>query len=128
MIFIYFAITILIANCNGMVLSTNDQDIKGDIDSNEYTLVNFYSPTCNICARFESEYEKASMNHVIRELRVKFLKIDATTEVKTAEELKIKGYHHVLLFKHGQYLGEYEGIKEYNHLINWIESKILQNL
>lgn len=76
-------------NDQDVVVLTDDNFDELVIKSNDIWLVEFYAPWCGHCKRLQPEWNEAA---TAMKDKVKFGKLDATTEKKLASRFKIRSY------------------------------------
>lgn len=103
------------------VLILNDENINNAIESNEFILINFYSPNCTYSKSFESEFSGAAEN--LKYDNITLGKIDATVNLNSTIKYSIYGFPIIKLFYKGKAY-EYEGGRKKAQIISWLKDKI----
>ena len=118
---ISFASSSEIATENNVLVLTND-NFKTAISSNEFVLVKFYAPWCGHCQAMAPAYAKAAEVLSEKESKIKLAKLDAQVHRQIADEFDVKGYPTLRYFRQGLPI-EYNGGRELDMIIDWVESK-----
>lgn len=103
------------------VLILNDENINNAIESNEFILINFYSPNCTYSKSLESEFSGAAEN--LRYDNITLGKIDATVNLNSTIKYSIYGFPIIKLFYKGKAY-EYEGGRKKAQIVSWLKNQI----
>mmetsp|Transcript_33351 Transcript_33351/g.72854 ORF Transcript_33351/g.72854 Transcript_33351/m.72854 type:complete len:488 (-) Transcript_33351:13-1476(-) len=104
------------------VLVLTEKNFAEAIKSNAVILVEFYAPWCGHCKQFATEYAQAALQLKQRSPPVPLAKVDATIEVKIAEEYGVRGYPTLRLFIGGQDQ-EYTGGRTAQSIVTWVTKR-----
>jgi len=105
------------------VLVLDDSTFAEAIKSNPFILVEFYAPWCGHCKQFAPEYAAAAKQLKQSKPAVPLAKVDATSEVKVAEEYGVRGYPTIRLFVDGRDQ-EYTGGRTEQSIVTWVMKKV----
>ena len=72
------------------VLDLNILNFDAAIVGHERILVNFYAPWCQTCIEFKREYEAAASEEAVKNMGVKFAKVDMEKEKLLRERFQVK--------------------------------------
>jgi len=100
------------------VLALTSKTFDEHLNTNKYTLVEFYAPWCGHCKKLAPEYEKAAS---LLKGKVPVVKIDATEEKDVASKYGVKGYPMLIWFDSGKNK-EYDGGKTADAIVEWVTS------
>jgi len=104
------------------VLVLNDKNFEVAIKSNPFILVEFYAPWCGHCKQFAPEYSGAAKQLKQANPPIPLAKVDATAELKLAEEYGVRGYPTIRLFIDGRDQ-EYTGGRTEQSIVTWVLKK-----
>eukprot|EP00929_Paragymnodinium_shiwhaense_P078620 TRINITY_DN40773_c0_g1_i1.p1 TRINITY_DN40773_c0_g1~~TRINITY_DN40773_c0_g1_i1.p1 ORF type:complete len:510 (+),score=101.76 TRINITY_DN40773_c0_g1_i1:62-1531(+) len=104
------------------VLVLDDSNFLETVKTHPFILVEFYAPWCGHCKQFAPEYAAAAKQLQQANPPVPLAKIDATVEVKSAEEYNVRGYPTVRFFVDGKDQ-EYTGGRTSQSVVTWVTKK-----
>mmetsp|Transcript_93623 Transcript_93623/g.265085 ORF Transcript_93623/g.265085 Transcript_93623/m.265085 type:complete len:525 (-) Transcript_93623:53-1627(-) len=104
------------------VLVLDEKSFETAIKSSPFILVEFYAPWCGHCKQFAPEYAAAAKQLKQAKTPVPLAKVDATAEVKIAEEYNVRGYPTIRLFIDGRDQ-EYTGGRTEHTIVAWVLKK-----
>ncbi|CAE8609947.1 unnamed protein product, partial [Polarella glacialis] len=84
------------------VLVLNERNFEVAIKSNPFILVEWYAPWCGHCKQFAPEYAAAAKQLKQANPPIPLAKVDATVELRLAEEHGVRGYPTIRLFIDGR--------------------------
>ena len=95
------------------------------INSNQYTLIDFYAPWCGPCRMLAPVLEEASTKFT----NVKFAKINVDENQEIAKQYKITSIPTIIIFKNNQVISTLSGYKQdpqevFNFIADNINEKI----
>jgi protein disulfide-isomerase-like protein len=126
-IFIIFQILSIVyintVHSSNVVVLTND-DFSIKIKENSLVLVKFYAPWCWHCQNFAPIFEQTAKSVKDQKINVVLAEVDCTTQTKTCNSNQIEGYPTVKLFKNGNFLSEFRGIRTVENLINFVKQYV----
>lgn len=105
------------------MLVLDEKNFEDAIKTNPFILVEFYAPWCGHCKQFAPEYAAAAKQLKQAKPPIPLAKVDATTEVKLAEEYGIRGYPTIRLFIDGRDQ-EYTGGRVEGSIVTWVMKKV----
>ncbi|GJJ75886.1 protein disulfide-isomerase A6 [Entomortierella parvispora] len=91
--------------------------------SGKHYLVEFYAPWCGHCKNLAPTYEKVAADF-LKEKDITIAKVDATTETRVAEEYGVTGYPTIKYFSKDGTVSEYEGGRQEDDFLNFINNKV----
>ncbi|CAJ1449447.1 unnamed protein product [Effrenium voratum] len=104
------------------VLVLTEKNFEVAIKSHPYILVQFFAPWCGHCKQFAPEYAKAAQQLKQTNQPIRLAKVDATAEVKLAEDHGVRGYPTIRLFIDGRDQ-EYTGGRTEQSIVTWVLKK-----
>lgn len=116
------AVAVLAATAVGDdAIDAKDADFDEVVSRNSLTLVKFYAPWCGHCKRIAPEWDKAATSLVGK---AGLVRVDCTTETATAEKYEIRGYPTIMVFRDGQLVGDYDGGRTADTIVQYVLSNI----
>lgn len=104
------------------VLVLTEKNFEVAIKSHPYILVQFFAPWCGHCKQFAPEYAGAARQLKQTNQPIRLAKVDATAELKLAEEYGVRGYPTIRLFIDGRDQ-EYTGGRTEQSIVTWVLKK-----
>jgi len=104
------------------VLVLSEKNFEVAIKSNPFILVEFFAPWCGHCKQFAPEYAGAAKQLKQANPPIPLAKVDATAELKLAEEYGVRGYPTIRLFIDGRDQ-EYTGGRTEQSIVTWVLKK-----
>ncbi|CAJ1357679.1 unnamed protein product, partial [Effrenium voratum] len=114
--------TTLLLDTWGFGPGTRQKNFEVAIKSHPYILVQFFAPWCGHCKQFAPEYAKAAQQLKQTNQPIRLAKVDATAEVKLAEDHGVRGYPTIRLFIDGRDQ-EYTGGRTEQSIVTWVLKK-----
>jgi len=115
------------ADYEGGVLVLDETSFDAALKKFPVLMVEFYAPWCGHCKALQPTYERAAKAVKKSTGTARLAKIDATSDSgqKIAEKFKIEGYPTIMTFKDGEFLENYEGLREKDAFVGYIDSLAL---
>lgn len=104
------------------VLVLTEKTFEVAIKSHPYILVQFFAPWCGHCKQFAPECAAAAKQLKQTNQPIRLAKVDATAELKLAEEYGVRGYPTIRLFIDGRDQ-EYTGGRTEQSIVTWVLKK-----
>ena len=113
---------------NGVAILTED-NFKEAIEKHDFVLVKFFAPWCGHCKQMKPKFIAAAELYQGEdaETQVMFADVDATQHGKLAGEYGVSGYPTLKFFIKGVPI-EYNGGREEEEMVDWIEAKLLPSM
>lgn len=121
---------LLILSCLGLgaiasVIDCGDDDFKSKIANMDAALVMFYAPWCGHCKRMKPEFEAAAKVLIENDPPVHLIKVDCTEAGKdTCSEFGVSGYPTLKIFKGGEKAADYNGPREKNGIVKFMQAQV----
>lgn len=103
------------------VIILDDNNLDDALDKYKHILILFYAPWCGYCKKMFSDFEKAAAI-LKKEDKIYLAKMDATTELKSAERFSVQAFPTLIFFKKGV-PKEYTGGRKKREIITWLRKK-----
>jgi len=104
------------------VLVLTEKNFRAALEKYHYILVEFYAPWCGHCKQFAPEYAEAAKQLKQASQPIPLAKVDATAELKLAEDYSVRGYPTIRLFIAGRDQ-EYTGGRTAQSVVTWVLKK-----
>jgi len=105
------------------VLVLTDATIDEALQEFKGLLVEFYAPWCGHCKKLAPEYARAAKRLRAQDPPLRIAKMDATTNPTSAGKYGVKGYPALKWFVNAE-SKDYEGPREENGIVGWINKKL----
>lgn len=104
---------------------------KAELQSHDYTLMNFYAPWCHWCKELAPTYEKAADEfdqiQFPHKIRAKFASLNCEKYGETCKDYKVRAYPTLLIFNKDKPLyPHYSGERTVNALIDYLKKAVLE--
>lgn len=118
------AFAILTVAHAGDVLVLTDSNFQSRLSAFDLALVKFYAPWCGHCKQLAPEFEKAATILKNNDPPVILAEVDCTGDGKdTCETFGVSGYPTLKAFKRGEKVFDYEGPRQSNGIVKYMQSK-----
>jgi protein disulfide-isomerase A4 len=96
-----------------------DKNFDAFLEKNPTVLIEFYAPWCGHCKKLAPEFAKAASK--LKD--VPLAKVDATVETEVGKRFDIQGYPTLKFWKDGEGPLDYDGGRESESIIEWIQQR-----
>ncbi|KAL6727613.1 hypothetical protein Aduo_009476 [Ancylostoma duodenale] len=96
----------------------HDKDFDDFVKTHPTFLAKFYAPWCGHCKQLAPIYDK-----VAEKVSIPLVKVDATVETELAKRFDISGYPTLKFWKDGKGPTDYEGGRQEEEMIQWINER-----
>ncbi|RCN48696.1 protein disulfide-isomerase domain protein [Ancylostoma caninum] len=96
----------------------HDKDFDDFVKTHPTFLAKFYAPWCGHCKQLAPIYDK-----VAEKVSIPLVKVDATVETELAKRFDIGGYPTLKFWKDGKGPTDYEGGRQEEEMIQWINER-----
>lgn len=104
------------------VVVLDPKNFESFIDSQDYTIIEFYAPWCGHCKSLEPEWATAASKVSKLKPKVLLAKVDADAHKELATKYDVSGYPTIKIFKKGTKKPEdYDGPREAKGIVSFVK-------
>ncbi|KAL1408883.1 protein disulfide-isomerase precursor [Vanrija albida] len=104
------------------VIDLTKGSFKGEIDTADLALVEFFAPWCGHCKNLAPEYEEAAT--ILKKSGIKLAKVDCTEEQDLCQDFEVSGYPTLKVFRNGTPT-EYNGPRKADGIVSYMNKQNL---